>query len=440
MALISAAVALAAGLALSAAMVGRPGLRPTAATVSLVAVALVVVGGFTAASVSTPMLLRWAAKRSQSRPGARLFLANLAGNGSRVGGVSLGVAFTVALSVVLGGLAPAMATTVRDNASQLVGAGFAVNTVPFNDATMIDSKIGSDLLERIRTTVAPGTVSREAFILTRTRGLDIAVVASDTPGNRTTVIDGASVPEAISDGVAIGAPLARTLKLAVGDDLEIDTPSGPLTLPIRAVVEYLDNAGLIAIVNMASVDANWGYQAPDPLIVTPTPDQSVSAMRDQVLALDPRIRVADAASLAADSVASINEYLDPFSVLSRMLFIVVGAAATISVGLVAIQRRQEFATLVASGVSTAVLGAITTAEAAVLAGLGAFQGAAVGLLLAGPMRNATSFVVGVRPPPVLPLLPALVAGVAAFTIATAGAIPPAVRLRRIELIDALSGD
>jgi putative ABC transport system permease protein len=440
---IAATVLLAVGVLLSELAVGERSLRPEAMYASLGGLVLAVLGSFVLASTLVPRALAALARRSARAPRLHLMLQNLSGNGARMSAVALSVAFAVALAVVLGGLGPAMGQASRGYTIEGLGGRLAANTLPFNDSSLIDAKIGPRLLDELAARAPQAELSREVFLLTRARpGVDIAVMASDHPHVAFDRIAGKDPGLALGQGQAVvGAPLARALDVGVGDTIEIDAPDGVVALPVGSITENINNAGLVVTVPIDVVDDHWGWQPPDPLLIRPGDrDTSSGAVAAALEAADPRLRVVDADELAVETAAAIDNYLGPFEVLRDCLFVVVAVSAFTALTLVSLQRRREFALLAAVGLSGRQLRQVALGEAAVVSILGAVEGAAIGLFLARPLDNAASFVVGITPPLHVPIAMALVGIGLGVVVVLCGALLPASRLDNIDIQTVLQAD
>ena len=423
-------------------LAGPTGLAQWARPAALVLLVSAIVGVFALAAVTVPVTLRAAAWTVRHLPRAGLLARNIAGQGRRVTSISLAVAFAVALATVLGGLMPAMRSASYASTTRNVGDRLALNVLPFNDSSMVDAKIGPAMIDKIA--AAGGTrLSKETFVLTRARpGVEVAVMASQQPHFGFSIITGRSAADVLTHGRAIiGAPLARALGIGPGRSVVLDAPAGEAPIVVGAVSQNINNAGMVAVVPADFAARHWGWQPPDPLLVGNVEGPVLSdAVRARIREIDPRMRVESASQLGAETSASIASYLVPFEVLRDILLGVVAVAAFIALMLDVTQRRREFALLNAVGVADDQLRSIALAEAALVSLVGAAQGVVAGIILSEPLRDAASFVVGIRPPLRVGVLPVLAACAIAVAATLAASLIPAQRLRTIDTSDALRAD
>jgi putative ABC transport system permease protein len=430
-----------AGVAAGMVLTGRAGLAGWAQPMALAALLVTVSGAFALAAAGAPFVVALVARALTALPRASLLARSVAGQGRRVTAISLAVSFSVALATVLGGLVPAMRDAAYDYTSQNVGARVALNTLPFNDSSLVDAKIGQELIDRVAGVGAAPT-SREVFVLTRARpGVEVGVMASERPNFGFEVIEGSPASTALAEGTAVvGAPLARALGIGVGDHLQLDAPDGVAPIVVGAVSENINNAGLVVVVPWEFLEANWGWQPPDPLLVGEFAMPLGKGVDGRVAELDPRLRIATASGLAKETSDAVASYLAPFELLRDVLLAVVAVAAFTALTMAATQRRSEFGLLTALGLEPDQLRSVALAEAALVSAVGAVLGVLIGLALVEPLRNTASFVVGVRPPFRVGLPAALVAALTAVAATLLASILPARKLRHLDTSAVLRGD
>ena len=423
-------------------LTGRAGLASWAQPVALLALVAAVISAFALAAATMPIVLRVLARALRPLPRAGLLARDLAGQGRRVTSISLAVTFAVGLATVLAGLTPAMRSAAYTFTARNVGERLALNVLPFNDSSMVDAKIGPELITAIA--AAGGTpVSKETFILTRVRpGLEVGVMASQRPNFGFSIISGRPAADVLAEGRAvIGAPLARALGIGPNDMLVVDAPDGEARIVVGAVSENINNAGMVAVVPDAFVEKHWGWQPPDPLLVGNVDGPPLSgAVRARLQSIDPRLRVESASQLGGETSASIGKYLLPFEVLRDLLLVVVAVAAFITLLLDVTRRRREYALLEAVGVADHQLRSIGLSQAAMVSIVGAVQGVIVGIILSEPLRDAASFVVGIRPPLRVGGFAIVVACTVAVLATLVASLIPSYRLRSIDTSDALRAD
>jgi putative ABC transport system permease protein len=432
------------GLALSQVATGERSLRSGMQIASMLGLALTVVGVFTVAGALLPSVLGAASRLSSRAPRLRLVLGNLQGHGRRVGAVALSVVFAVALAVVIGGFGPAITRATRDHAERHVRNRLAANTVAFNDSLLLDAKIGRPLLQQI-SDLAGGRVSRDVSLLTRAGSprTEIAVTAYEDPQLDLRRLVGAEPEDALTAGKAVvGAPLARSLDLELGEAFEIDAAGTAFEIEVGSVTESLTNAGMVVVVPIGVVDRYWGWLPPHPLMVGPLdpPGPGGGVGASDLARLDPHLQVVDAEQLAEDDADSVDTYLAPFEILQDALFVVVGVTTFTTIMLVSLQRRRELALLAAVGLSAVGLRALALVEAGIISIVGGATGAGAGLVISLPLRNAAAFSLGVRLPLYLSFGSVALAFLAGASAVLLGGLLPADRLRKLDIQTALQAE
>ena len=181
-------------------------------------------------------------------------------------------------------------------------------------------------------------------------------------------------------GMWVSEPFARRHGVALDDPLTLDTPAGPLTLPVRAVFrDYGSEHGRILLA-LATYRQMWA----DPAISSfglYGPPTVIADVRDR-LARQSGVAVSSDAEVHTESLAVFDRTFTVTQVL-RVLAVVVAVIGVIS-ALLALQleRSREYAMLRALGVDPTVQGRLIALESVALglaAGLAAIP---LGLVMA----------------------------------------------------------
>ncbi len=188
--------------------------------------------------------------------------------------LTIGILF-IALSTGLG-----MACTILDNIRNvqvwseeaLLGDFFVRATMPsLATGQAADMPIG--LVEKIAALKGVRTVETLRFVSSRASGFAVVIVAREfsTRGRKFfDIVHG--TPEEIFDGiekgeVVIGSVLAERAKLELGDELSIETQSGPVTRNIVGVVNDYVAAGLTVYMNRAQAEALLKVEGNDAIVI-----------------------------------------------------------------------------------------------------------------------------------------------------------------------------
>jgi putative ABC transport system permease protein len=162
------------------------------------------------------------------------------------------------------------------------------------------------------------------------------------------------------------------------------------------------------------------------ILVTPTQNSSVTALRDRLSSL-PGIEVMLKADMMANDQTLIARF---FSIPLRLMVVIAFMVGTLVVGLViytaTTERRREYGMLKAIGARNGLLYRVVTSQALLAASTGAFLG--VGLAF-----GVAQLIMATRPQFLVTLAPSAIAQVlgATFLMATLAALFPARLLARL---------
>jgi putative ABC transport system permease protein len=187
------------------------------------------------------------------------------------------------------------------------------------------------------------------------------------------------------EGVAVSDNFARIFSLGVGDPLTLDTPTGPLTIPILAVVrDYSSDQGTIWMDRSVYV-ARWKDEGVDTIDILLEPGASRDGVANEV-----RSRLGDKTDrlfvMTTDEMkASIRNLLNQFFALSyvqlviALLVAVLGITNTLVISVA--ERRRELGILKALGSERRQVAALIILEATGIAIVGGILGFALGSYL-----------------------------------------------------------
>ncbi|MFD6395403.1 FtsX-like permease family protein [Nocardia sp. NPDC060249] len=242
------------------------------------------------------------------------------------------------------------------------------------------------------------------------------------------------------EGVVITRDVARSLSLAVGDEITMPTPSGERKTAVLQVIPYFTAVSGVVMMNLDQM-REW-YQRPGETILSIqySPGADPDAVQAAVRAMVPREIHVDT---GADMVDAISSSVQQGAAMSNMILWIVVLVATVALlntlMLSVLERRRELGVLRAMGTNRKFLLRSVLAEAA---GIG-FIGAAIGLVVGVAVQYLATVAIGhamtidivYRPSPVI-----AVYGAVALGLALLGSIPPALRAARMPIVAALAVD
>jgi putative ABC transport system permease protein len=237
--------------------------------------------------------------------------------------------------------------------------------------------------------------------------------------------------------VVLSQNLGKTLRVRVGDDLQLQTPHGPRRTSVLALVPYFSTVIGSVGIDLDRMRAWFDRPAATALQIS----AAAGVDRDRLLA-DVR-RVAPAPNYVYDGRAALAGLEAPLHqsmfIANAVWMIVVFVAAVAlfnTLTLAVLERRREIGALRAMGSSRRFTLQMVLAEAAGIGVIGGVLGLLVGLtdqwlysLVSGDIMN---FNVSFRPSPM-----AFVFTVGALAISLLGSLPPARRAARLNIIEAV---
>jgi putative ABC transport system permease protein len=196
------------------------------------------------------------------------------------------------------------------------------------------------------------------------------------------------------EGIAVSDNFARLFKVKLGDPVMLDTPSGPLTIPVASIVlDYSSDQGTIWMDRSVYL-ANWKDEGLDTIDILLTPDADRAAISQEI-----RRRLATKTDrlfvmTATQMKANIHRLLDQFFALSYIqlviaLFVaVLGITNTLVISVA--ERRRELGILKALGTERRQVATLIVLEALGISIVGSVVGYALGSYLIGYAADAIS--------------------------------------------------
>jgi putative ABC transport system permease protein len=242
------------------------------------------------------------------------------------------------------------------------------------------------------------------------------------------------------DGVVVSREIARNLGIGPGDELTLATPTGERRARVLEVVPYFSLFG--GLVSMSLTQMREWFDRPGSTILAvklaPGADRSEveAVIRDR---LPSNVLVFS----GEESVAAIGKGMkSTTSLIDAMAWIVVFVASIALLNtlmLSVLERRRELGVMRAIGASRRFVLRTVIAEAAGIGTVGAVIGAAFGAVNQYLTTSALTNVLSIDVVYAASVL-AIVFACAAFALTLLGAIPPAVRAARLDIVDAVAVD
>jgi putative ABC transport system permease protein len=241
-------------------------------------------------------------------------------------------------------------------------------------------------------------------------------------------------------GVVLSQNLGKTLRVRVGDQLQIQTPHGVRQTPVLALVPYFST--VIGSVGMSLAQMRDWFDRP---ISTTLQIAAAPGLDPNRLLADVR-RVVPPPNYVYDGGAELAGLEAPMRqsmFIANAVWIIVAFVATVALlntlTLSVLERRREIGVLRAMGSSRRFTLRMVLAEAAGIGAVGGVLGLVFGLtdqwlfsMVSGDMMN---FQVAFRPSSM-----ALFFTLGALAISLLGSVPPARRAARLNIIEAVSLD
>jgi putative ABC transport system permease protein len=242
------------------------------------------------------------------------------------------------------------------------------------------------------------------------------------------------------DGVVVSRDIARALGLRAGDILTLATPTGERRIRVLQVVPFFSLLG--GVVSMSLTNLRQWFNRPGSTIlavnVVPGPDRASveAAIRDKLPA---DIYVYSGKEAAKAVGSSLTQGTALITLMAWIVVFVASVALLNTLMLSVLERRRELGVLRAMGSSRRFALRTILAEAAGLGIVGAVIGVAFGAanqyLSAFALTHVLSINVVYKPSAI-----AVLFACAAFALTLLGAIPPAVRAARLDVVDAVAVD
>jgi putative ABC transport system permease protein len=242
------------------------------------------------------------------------------------------------------------------------------------------------------------------------------------------------------EGVALSRDLGRSMGVGAGDQISLQTPTGPRTVQVLELVPYF--SGMTGTVAM-SLDAMQGWFArpgASDLEITLAPGVDAASVEKEIRkAVSPETFVYSGDEALAGVASALDQVIAVITIIAWIVVVVSAVTLLNTLMLSVLDRRREIGVLRAIGATRGFTLKAILAEAAgigIVGGLlGLVLGAAIQYLTAIALTNVLSIDVSWQPSPSMILI-----GLGALGICLLGSVPPAVRAARLNIVEAVSVD
>jgi len=265
----------------------------------------------------------------------------------------------------------------------------------------IDAKASPALTAALQRMPDVAAVDKGAFVTAPVDGRRTVISARDEDPLPFHVIDGVASSAALARGeVLVGPALARVEHLRAGSMVTLDGLRDRARLRVAGVWADPDNVGSAMTMNRRTLESLLGPQPPSELFVRPRPGVSTAQLAAEIKAahLDSGLVIQAPPAFLMSMQHDVARLLSPFWTLQDALLIVALIGTLSTLLLVGVQRRQEFGTLAALGLSPGRLARLTVIEAALVGAAGSVFGILAGMVSGAAMLADSIFVAGASPP------------------------------------------
>jgi putative ABC transport system permease protein len=345
-------------------------------------------------TILLPMLVHWAARairpamdRAGGSEGALAVDAMIQSprrSAATVGALMVGLMFVYSTAAYIQSYKQMVNrwTNQMLNSDLIVAASTLLRSTTYHFSEDLGRRIaalpGVKRIENVRFTIIPFNGDTAAVTATEMDGFLKRSSSAIIGGNRKTVDE--LMPR--GEGVLVSKNFAARWRYRVGDRVHLDTPTGPLDLPILGMVEdYRSDKGTI-FMDRALYKRYWKDDAVDFIDVTLKPGQNATAVKGEI----ERMTAGTDHALVYTNVEFrgwIGSLVDKFFMLNYMQLVVavivavVGIANTLVISVA--ERHREFGVIRAIGGYRAQIRKMVLLEAFSIAVVGVIVGAVAAL-------------------------------------------------------------
>jgi putative ABC transport system permease protein len=382
--------------------------------------------------------------RLAARIGAvgRLAAAGIERAPRRVWATTLAVTIGVAIVVALGGLVSNQNETFAADFHSMTESAFWVQAGAA-DSIPTQAQLPSGWVAQIRAIPGVGAVRHNESAYIALNDEQVLLDGLD-PGSNVPFVRGAGPagPRALNgDGVIAAKSWAKRHGMHVGDAVTIATPSGRQSPRIVALSDVPDPVQGELAVDYTRF-AQWFRGGALTAIEVAVPSRAdLAAVQSSLVRLVATAPVAIHVYTGAEEWAGARKSLTQITaIFTAVVWVIVLATALAVLNTMAItvvERRRELGILRAVGTSRGMISRMVLVEAAVITVSGLAMGVLLGLLQQAAGIRATATVTGFTVRYRLVIAPLVTAAIAAAVMTVGGAIGPAWRAARVDVIPAI---
>ncbi|TPG33041.1 FtsX-like permease family protein [Mycolicibacterium hodleri] len=242
------------------------------------------------------------------------------------------------------------------------------------------------------------------------------------------------------EGVALSRDLGKSMGVGAGGRITLQTPTGSRTVQVLALVPYFSGMTGTVAMSLDAMRAWFVRPGASDLEITVAPGADPSSVEAAVRkAVSPDAFVYSGDEALAGVAGALDQVIAVITIIAWIVVVVSAVTLLNTLMLSVLDRRREIGVLRAIGATRGFTLKAILAEAAgigIVGGLlGLILGAAIQYLTSIALTNVLSIDVAWQPSPSMLLI-----GLGALTICLLGAVPPAVRAARLNIVEAVSVD
>lgn len=243
------------------------------------------------------------------------------------------------------------------------------------------------------------------------------------------------------EGVVVSTSFVKSFGVGVGERFEVETPTGPLALPIVGVtVDFVAPKGTIEL-SRDVFAAHWRDSSITRTFVLKQPSASLEQVRGRIAADLGRtfpVRVLSAAELLDYFVAQVRKAFAVLPIVACMLYLVILVGLASSLATSVLERRRELAIVRAIGLRGRMARRVIVLESLVIGCVGLALAAVGGLVMATLwVRGTFQLLLGWALDVQVPIPELLAIGVATLVVCYVASRVPARRAESLSVADAL---
>ncbi len=395
--------------------------------------------------------------RKVSPVAGRLAADSARSDPNRTAATATGLMIGLALVVAVNSLGASFLQSIEEEFDRAFARDLSVRPAGFSPGEGPQQTIAKNVSERLAKLPQTGVIARERILYSNNlpgpkgkRGSDGLLLGFEVPefGELdTTEIDAGGPPrEVVFDRLArgqvtIGEGYADETSLGVGDEFELDGPSGTERARVAGIVETVVFGGQTVGMSLETMRKVYGVTADSELALkarTPAERGELERKVEAILRRDyPNLVALSNEEVKSEVEAQVNEQFGVFNAIVGVAIFasLFGIINTLSMSV--LERTREIGVLRALGSTRWQIRRQVADESVVIGLIGALLGIAVGAGLGWALlKGLSAGVPGVEyRPPVATMVGVAVAGVVLGLIAS---ILPARRAARLDVIKALS--